>query len=308
MKYNICLIIITILSLIYNALVITAKDYSKNETYNEEKIKLYIWEKISTFLVMSILLGIIFIVYYKMLFNLLIFIYFIILFLLYLSALLNVLLKKKQEKISRKELSYISIIPIYFSILLSTEIWKKISLVINNLMKNNIVYFIIKENTKSFICIFFITILLFLIILEINKRIHFNNNKPMQYLYFDENKYIYSNARGKKGKKFLIAYIKDIIILIKNKFISIWQRIYVCSFRYIFKVSFKFLKNLTQNFSLYVIIMKTFSISLIISLIYTYYKLLVFYKDNIVTDFYSIIITTIIIPIVLDIISDLKKS
>lgn len=54
--------------------------------------------------------------------------------------------------------------------------------------------------------------------------------------------------------------------------------------------------------------MKTFSISVIVSLSMTYYKLLNLYNDNIITEFYAVIITTIIIPIILNIIADLKKE
>ena len=59
---------------------------------------------------------------------------------------------------------------------------------------------------------------------------------------------------------------------------------------------------------MYVIIVKTFNISLIISLLITYYKLLINYNDSINIELYSIIITAIIIPIILEIIGDLKNK
>ena len=54
--------------------------------------------------------------------------------------------------------------------------------------------------------------------------------------------------------------------------------------------------------------MKTFSISVIASLLITYYKLLNSYSEDIVTEFYVVIITTIIIPIILNIVAELKKN
>ena len=54
--------------------------------------------------------------------------------------------------------------------------------------------------------------------------------------------------------------------------------------------------------------MKTFSLSVIASLLITYYKLLNSYSEDIVTEFYAVIITTIIIPIILNIVAELKKN
>lgn len=58
-----------------------------------------------------------------------------------------------------------------------------------------------------------------------------------------------------------------------------------------------------------VIIIKTFNISIITSLLMTYYNLLIkFPKENTLIDIYSIIMTAIIIPIILNIISELKHK
>ena len=56
-----------------------------------------------------------------------------------------------------------------------------------------------------------------------------------------------------------------------------------------------------------VIIIKTFNISIIASLLITYYNLLInFPEEHILIEIYSIIMTAIIIPIILNIISELK--
>ena len=59
---------------------------------------------------------------------------------------------------------------------------------------------------------------------------------------------------------------------------------------------------------MYVIVLKTFNISLIISLLLTYNKVLINYQiSNNTTEMYSIIITVIIIPNIMEIINELKK-
>lgn len=68
------------------------------------------------------------------------------------------------------------------------------------------------------------------------------------------------------------------------------------------------LTKLTNNFSINVIIIKNFNIALIISLLITHYNLLNLYKENAITDFYGVIITTIIIPSILNIISERKEN
>jgi len=66
--------------------------------------------------------------------------------------------------------------------------------------------------------------------------------------------------------------------------------------------------KLTNNFSMNIIIIKTFNFTLIISLLSTYYNLLNQYKENAITAFYDGIIVTIIIPSILNIFTNLKEN
>ena len=221
--------------------------------------------------------------------------------------LINILIKKDDNKITKSELSYLTIIPAMFSMLYNTKISQEILNIVRNAYGESIIYFIIVQNIKCFILIFFITINFFLILLELKDIVHINK-KEKNNIEFDDYTYVYKNARGKQGVTFFINYIKDILVFTKLKLNSIIQGIYVNSIKYILKVFTKFLKKLTNNFSIYVVIIKTFSISIIISLLSTYYKLLNICREDIITDFYAVIITATIIPIILNIIADLKKK
>lgn len=310
MKYQIGVIIITILGVLYNTLLLFDKNY-RIDREERKKVELKKWEKVTTFCVMTTLLGVIL---YVILINKSIsyvysFIYYMTIFSLYISILMNILLKKDDKKISKSELSYLTMIPIIFTILYNVPICKEIIEIIKNIYKNSILNFIIVQNIKSFILIFFITLDCFLILVELKDLIKINKKKKIDnYLEFCEDTYVYINARGKKGVAFLLNYIKDIFILIKLKLLLIIRGWYINSFKYTFKVFTKFLKKLTNNFSIYVIITKTFSISIIASLLLTYYRLLNSYREAVITDFYSVIITTIIIPIILNIIAELKEK
>lgn len=310
MNYKIGVIIFTLLGLIYNTLLLFDKNY-KIDREERKKVELKKWEKVTTFCTMTILLSIILFVVLinKRISYVYSFIYYMTIFSLYISILMNILLKKDDKKILKSELSYLTMIPIIFTLLYNIPICQELLGIIKNMCNNSIVYFIVVQTIKSFILIFFITLDFFLILVELKDLIHINKKKKVKKdLEFCEDTYVYINARGKKGIAFLINYIKDIFILIKLRVLLIIRGWYINSFKYTFKVFIKFLKKLTNNFSIYVIIMKTFSIAIIISLLLTYYKLLNLYREDVITDFYSVIITAIIIPIILNIIADLKEK
>lgn len=310
MNYKIGVIIFTLLGLIYNTLLLFDKNY-KIDREERKKVELKKWEKVTTFCTMTTLLSIILFVVLmnKRISYVYSFIYYMTIFSLYISILMNILLKKDDKKILKSELSYLTMIPIIFTLLYNIPICQELLGIIKNMCNNSIVYFIVVQTIKSFILIFFITLDFFLILVELKDLIHINKKKKVKKdLEFCEDTYVYINARGKKGIAFLINYIKDIFILIKLRVLLIIRGWYINSFKYTFKVFIKFLKKLTNNFSIYVIIMKTFSIAIIISLLLTYYKLLNLYREDVITDFYSVIITAIIIPIILNIIADLKEK
>lgn len=308
MEFQIGLSFIAVSSIIYNILLIINKPHEEvTELKKVEKLKK--WEKITTFFVMTFLLSIILylILKFKQILNIYSFIYYATIFCIYISILMNILLKKDDKKITRDELSHLTILPCIFAILFNTSIGQYFFRIIKDIYGNSILYYILKQNTKYFILFFFSMINFFLILLQIKNMIHIKKREK-KYILFDEDYYIYKNARGKKGINFIKNYFKDICILIKLKIIAIVQGIYVKSFKYTFQVFIKILKKLTNNFSVYVIIMKTFSLSFIASLLITYYKLLNLYSEDIVTEFYAVIITTIIIPIILNIVAELKKN
>lgn len=307
MEFQIGLSFIAISSIIYNILLIINKPHEEvTELKKVEKLKK--WEKITTFFVMTCLLSIIlyFILKFKQILNIYSFIYYATIFCIYISILMNILLKKDDKKITKDELSRLTILPCIFAILFNTSIGQYFFRIIKDIYGNSILYYILKQNTKYFILFFFSMINFFLILLQIKDMVHIKKREK-KYILFDED-YIYKNARGKNGINFIKNYFKDICIFIKLKIIAIVQGVYVNSFKYIFQVFIKILKKLTNNFSVYVIIMKTFSISVIASLLITYYKLLNSYSEDIVTEFYAVIITTIIIPIILNIVAELKKN
>ena len=301
--------IIAILGVTYNILLLFDKSCKiSNSENNKAKEKLKTWEKVTTIVVLTIFSIILLFILLKLSY-VYSFIYWTIIFLLYISILINILIKKDNENITKKELSYITIIPSIFTLLCNTEMVKGFSKYISNIYGESIIYFIFIKNIKYFIAIFFLTLNSLLIFMELRELLHIKITKTnLHYLTFDEDKYIYKNSRNKKGKDFLKNYIKDIILLIIYKSIEIIKYIYIYPLKYVYRVFIKFIKRLTNDFSIYVIITKTFSISIIASLLITYYKLLLFYKDNIIVDLYAVIITTIIIPIILNIISDLKKN
>lgn len=303
MEFQIGLSFISISSIIYNILLIINKPHEEvTELKKVEKLKK--WEKITTFFVITFILY--FILKFKQILNIYSFIYYATIFCLYISILMNILLKKDDKKITKDELSRLTILPCIYAILFNTSIGQYFFRIIKDIYGNSILYYILKQNTKYFILFFFSMINFFLILLQIKDMVHIKKREKKYILFYED--YIYINARGKNENNFIKNYFKDICIFIKLKIIAIVQGVYVNSFKYTFQVFIKILKKLTNNFSVYVIIMKTFSISVIASLLITYYKLLNSYSEDIVTEFYVVIITTIIIPIILNIVAELKKN
>lgn len=306
MQYDMILKVIILLGFFYNILLIFDKSYNFYDNKKESKSeKTKLWEKTTTAAVILILGILLMLVILK--FNKLAYLYNIISFILYFSILFNIILKKDNNKISKRELSIVTLIPNIFLILYDSK--NNYIILINEYIRiNSITYFIIVKNIKYFMLIFFLTMNIFLVIMELLelitiKKIYKSDNKD-----FEPSKFIYVNCRGKKGYRFLFNYLKDILILVRlilnlciNKLLK-YPIIYVC------KVIKVFLKKITDNFSVYIIITKAFMISTVISLLLTYHKLLENYGDNIIVNMYSVIITTIIIPIIMNIVSDLKNE
>ena len=222
-------------------------------------------------------------------------------------------MQKNNEGITEKELSYFAIIPGIFGTLYYMKISQNILLFFDNIFGLSKEYFMIKDLVKNFILVFFLTIIIFLIFIKLKKILKIKHKVDIDKLWVNTNEtvyYQYENARGKKGIQFIKNYFKDILFLLKT--------IVECNIKkslyYILgcveisvKLIIKFLRKLTKNFSINVIIIKTFNISIIASLIITYYNLLInFPEEYILIEIYSIIMTTIIIPIILNIISELK--
>nr|MBB1522413.1 hypothetical protein [Clostridiales bacterium] len=229
------------------------------------------------------------------------------LLIIYLLSLLNVLLNKK-TKTSNKQLVLLINTPAAVNLLLNTAIINKLK---NMISINTILYYIFSQTIKNFIILFFFILDITLILLKLKtmlQKLSTKKQKQKQDIDVGINSYIYVNARNKKGIAFIINYIKDILIFIKLYFIMIIKYCYNGTIKKLIIIIKILLIKLTNNFSINIIIIKTFNISIIISLLITYYNLLNQYRENVITDFYSVIITTIIIPIILNIISDLKEK
>lgn len=229
---------------------------------------------------------------------------------LYSFLLMNILLKDKN--ITGMELQALILIP-----LLVTSCYNILGNTINDLkiFDNYVIeVFIFKNIVKYFTVFFFIAMDIFIFFKELQQYLEnkneFKNNKKNKAKYVDLNvlNHEYANTKGKKGILFLLGYIHDLINLFFKIILSILYVYIFNGIRFAYVVLKKFAKKITQNFSMYVIIVKTFNISLIISLLITYYKLLINYNDSINIELYSIIITAIIIPIILEIIGDLKNK
>lgn len=287
-----------------------------NKAEKMEKANIKKWETISNLIVITSLLIIFIIIIVK--FNIIAVAFNIIYYggsiSLYSFLLMNILLKdkNKDKNITGMELQALILIP-----LLVTSCYNILGNTINDLkiFDNYVIeVFIFKNIVKYFTVFFFIAMDIFIFFKELQQYLEnkneFKNNKKNKAKYIDLNvlNHEYANTKGKKGILFLLGYIHDLINLFFKIILSILYVYIFNGIRFAYVVLKKFAKKITQNFSMYVIIVKTFNISLIISLLITYYKLLINYNDSINIELYSIIITAIIIPIILEIIGDLKNK
>lgn len=300
--------------IIYSILDNIEKNISKNkkdENIELKRTKIIIktkkWERITTIsiLVVLFILFLFISLINKTFYSIYSFIYYIVLLIIYLLSLLNVLLNKK-TKTSNEQLVLLINTPTAVNLLLNTAIINKLK---NMISINTILYYIFSQTIKNFIILFFFILDITLILLKLKTILQkLSTKKQKQDIDVCINSYICVNARNKKGIAFLINYIKDILIFIKLYFIMIIKYCYNGTIKKLIIIIKTLLIKLTNNFSINIIIIKTFNISIIISLLITYYNLLNQYRENVITDFYSVVITTIIIPIILNIISDLKEK
>ena len=310
-------IAILILDIIYYILYAITERSNLNETDNNTKnIQEKWWESLTTVIVHLIFWSIVVFIAIKFytLSILYSFIYYAVLFIIYVNAIIRVM-QKNNEGITGKELSYFAIIPGIFGILYNTKISQNILKFFDNIFGLSVEYFMIKDLVKNFILVFFLTIIVFLILMKLKKILKIKHKVDIDKLWVNTDEtmyYQYKNARNKKGIQFIKSYFIDIFFLFKTIVEhSIKKSLYYIlgSFKISIKLVIQFLKKLTKNFSMSVIIIKTFNISIITSLLMTYYNLLIkFPKENTLIDIYSIIMTAIIIPIILNIISELKHK
>lgn len=310
-------IAILILDIIYYILyAITEKSNSNEMKNNTKNIQEKWWESLSTFIVHLIFWSIVVFIAIKFytLSILYSFIYYAVLFIIYVNAIIRVM-QKNNEGITEKELSYFAIIPGIFGILYNTKISQDILKFFDNIFGLSIEYFMIKDLVKNFILVFFLTIIIFLILIKLKKILKIKHKLDIDKLWVNADEtiyYQYKNARNKKGTQFIKNYFKDIFFLFKTIVeYNIRKSLYYIlgSIEISVKLMIKFLRKFTENFSMNVIIIKTFNISVIASLLITYYNLLIrFSREHTLIDIYSVIMTAIIIPIILNIISELKHK
>lgn len=316
MKFQLLTSILCLLGLVYIILYLIENSKIKNEKeknieLNKNKIKksqiTKKWERITTncIVILFISFYVFSIIINKKFSSIYYYVYYITLFLLNLSILVNVL-SNKRGTTSNEKLLFLVNTPEIFYILSTTTIINKLK---NMISINNILYYIFSQTAKNLIISFFLILDITLILLKLKTILQISSTKKQKKdRYISINPYIFANARSKKGISFLINYLKDILIFIKLLFISIIKYYYSYTIKQpIILIKTLFIK-LTNNFSINIIIIKTFNIALIISLLMTYYNLLNIYKENAITDFYSVIITTIIIPSILNIISNRKEN
>ena len=281
----------------------------KNVELNKNKIKnsptTKKWERITTNCIMLLFISLLLfsIIINKKFSSIYYYGYYITLSLLHLSILVNVL-SNKRGTTSNEKLLFLVNTPGIFYILSTTPIINKLKSMISI---NNILYYIFSQTAKNFLILFFLILDITLILLKLKTILQISSTKKQKkdrYKY----PYIFANARNKKGIVFLINYLKDILIFIKLLFISMIKYYYSYTIKQPIILIKTLLTKLTNNFSINVIIIKNFNIALIISLLITHYNLLNLYKENAITDFYGVIITTIIIPSILNIISDRKEN
>lgn len=316
MNFQLWTIILGVLNIIYIILYFIENSKIKNEKeknveLNKNKIQnlptTKKWERITTncIVILLISLYVFSIIINKKFSSIYYYGYYITLLLLPISILVNVL-SNKRGTTSNEKLLFLVNTPGIFYILSTTPIINKLKSMISI---NNILYYIFSQTAKNFLILFFLILDITLILLKLKTILQISSTKKQKkdrykYIY----PYIFANARNKKGIVFLINYLKDILIFIKLLFISMIKYYYSYTIKQPIILIKTLLTKLTNNFSINVIIIKTFNIALIISLLITHYNLLNLYKENAITDFYGVIITTIIIPSILNIFTDRKEK
>lgn len=316
MNFQLWTIILGVLNIIYiilyfieNSKIKNAKEenteLTKNKIKNSPITKK--WERITTncIVILFISLYVFSIIINKKFSSIYYYGYYITLLLLPISILVNVLSNKKGTT-SNEKLLFLVNTPGIFYILSTTPIINKLKSMISI---NNILYYIFSQTAKNFLILFFLILDITLILLKLKTILQISSTKKQKKdRYKNIYPYIFANARNKKGIVFLINYLKDILIFIKLLFISMIKYYYSYTIKQPIILIKTLLTKLTNNFSINVIIIKTFNIALIISLLITHYNLLNLYKENAITDFYGVIITTIIIPSILNIFTDRKEK
>lgn len=316
LNFQLWTIILGVLNIIYIILYFIENSKIKNEKeknveLNKNKIQnlptTKKWERITTncIVILLISLYVFSIIINKKFSSIYYYGYYITLLLLPISILVNVL-SNKRGTTSNEKLLFLVNTPGIFYILSTTPIINKLKSMISI---NNILYYIFSQTAKNFLILFFLILDITLILLKLKTILQISSTKKQKkdrykYIY----PYIFANARNKKGIVFLINYLKDILIFIKLLFISMIKYYYSYTIKQPIILIKTLLTKLTNNFSINVIIIKTFNIALIISLLITHYNLLNLYKENAITDFYGVIITTIIIPSILNIFTDRKEK
>ena len=316
MNFQLWTIILGVLNIIYIILYFIENSKIKNEKeknveLNKNKIQnlptTKKWERITTncIVILLISLYVFSIIINKKFSSIYYYGYYITLLLLPISILVNVL-SNKRGTTSNEKLLFLVNTPGIFYILSTTPIINKLKSMISI---NNILYYIFSQTAKNFLILFFLILDITLILLKLKTILQISSTKKQKKdRYKNIYPYIFANARNKKGIVFLINYLKDILIFIKLLFISMIKYYYSYTIKQPIILIKTLLTKLTNNFSINVIIIKTFNIALIISLLITHYNLLNLYKENAITDFYGVIITTIIIPSILNIFTDRKEN
>lgn len=304
--------VIIILFYVINEVLITKNSQKtserKNNNNERQTKKLKIWEELTNWL---ILLSIFF-AFFSVLFHfpkiieVMGIIYYVSCLSAYVAILLSVIMKNKNEEVTNRDLRGLMLIPIML-----VSVYNYLETIIIGygvLQYKGIFSFAIKNSLKYFIISFFVSIDFFIFLKELFILVG-KTKKPSkeEYQEFNLLEYEYTNARDKKGISFIKAYSKDVFIAIKKIIYDFFYIHIINGFIFSFIILKRFLRKITNNYSMYVIIMKTFNVSIIVSLLITYYQLLSLYPNEITLELYSVVITVIIIPSALAFISDLSK-
>lgn len=285
-----------------------------NFNYEEDNIELKEkklpkkWELISNFVIVLIIFKIFSIIIYKTNYLGKILTFLMIIFFISMSLLnfIKILIGNIDKKISKNEFKSLLYFPIYFSLIFLFVLDNE---KINIYMKNINIYLLL-NTIKNFIYSFFTFALFFVFIKEFKKAndkkyiiIKKNNKKTFNIMYYE-----YNNCKNKKGIKFILGYFIDILTLLKDIIFFIIN-IYVYYLpKYLISFIYNFFKKITKGYNTRVIIIETFNLSIIFSLLRTYYSALKIYQQNYSLEFYSVIVTSILIPSILQILSNLFED